>query len=150
MKSCFFIGHRDAPDSVLAHLTVTLERLIVEESVGFFYVGQYGSFDRLATLAVKQLKQHYPFITLMLVLPYHPADRPIPTPPGFDGTYYPEGMENVPKRYAIVKANKQMVSSGVFAVLFSYIPPARFSMWINPFFSRRWAYSKRFLALLAG
>lgn len=64
-----------------AHLTVTLERLIVEESVGFFYVGQYGSFDRLAGLAVKQLKQHYPFITLMLVLPYHPADRPIPTPP---------------------------------------------------------------------
>lgn len=109
MKSCFFLGHRDAPDTVLAHLTVTLERLIVEESVGYFYVGQYGSFDRLAALAVKRLKQRYPFITLMLVLPYHPADRPIPTPPGFGGTYYPEGMEDVPKRYAIVRANKQMV-----------------------------------------
>ena len=118
MKSCFFIGHRDAPDAVLAHLTVTLERLIVEESVGFFYVGQYGSFDRLATLAAKQLKQHYPFITLMLVLPYHPADRPIPTPPGFDGTYYPEGMENVPKRYAIVKVNKQMVNNSDWLIAY--------------------------------
>ena len=109
MKSCFFIGHRDAPDTMLTHLTGTLERLIIEESVGYFYVGQYGSFDRLAGLAVKHLKQYYPFITLMLVLSYHPADRPTLTPPGFDGTYYPEGMENVPKRYAIVRANKQMV-----------------------------------------
>ena len=118
MKSCFFIGHRDAPDTVLAHLTVTLERLIVEESVGYFYVGQYGSFDRLATVAIKQLKQRYPFITLMLVLPYHPANRPIPTPPGFDGTYYPEGMENIPKRYAIVKANKQMVNNSDWLIAY--------------------------------
>lgn len=109
MKSCFFIGHRDAPDTVLAYLTVTLERLIVEDSVGYFYVGQYGDFDRLAALAVKRLKQHYPFIALIRVLPYHPADRPTLTPSGFDGTYYPEGMENVPKRYAIVRANTQMV-----------------------------------------
>jgi len=118
MKSCFFVGHRDTPDTVLAHLTVTLERLIVEESVGYFYVGQYGSFDRLVALALKRLKQRYPFILLMLLLPYHPADRPNPTPPGFDGTYYPEGMENVPKRYAIVRANRQMVNNSDWLIAY--------------------------------
>lgn len=30
---------------------------------------------------------------------------------GFDGTYYPEGMETVPRRFAIVQANKRMVES---------------------------------------
>lgn len=111
MKSCFFIGHRDAPETVLQQLIAAIERLIVEEDVGHFYVGQYGSFDRMAALSVKRLKQRYPFITLYLVLPYHPAERPISVPSGFDGSYYPEGMETVPRRYSIVKANKQMVSS---------------------------------------
>ena len=64
MKSCFFIGHRDAPESVLSSLTIALERLIVEENVGYFYVGQYGSFDRMAALAVKQLKEKHPTISL--------------------------------------------------------------------------------------
>ena len=56
-------------------------------------------------------KRSYPFILLMLVLPYHPAERPVPVPEGFDGTYYPEGMETVPRRYAIVRANRKMVEN---------------------------------------
>ena len=42
---------------------------------------------------------------------YHPAERPVEIPYGFDGTYYPEGLENIPRRFAIVKANKIMVDS---------------------------------------
>ena len=76
-----------------------------------FYVGGYGAFDRIAAAAVKQVKQRYPEITLMLVLPYHPAERPVETPYGFDGTYYPEGMETVPRKFAIVQANKRMVDN---------------------------------------
>ena len=45
----------------------------------------------------------------MLVLPYHPAERPIEKPPGYDGTYYPEGLEKTPRPFAIVKANQIMV-----------------------------------------
>lgn len=44
-----------------------------------------------------------------MLLPYHPYDRLTPTPPGFDGTFYPPGMETVPKRAAIVRANRYMV-----------------------------------------
>ena len=74
-------------------------------------MGGYGGFDRIADTAVKRAKQKYPDITLMLVLTYHPAERAIPTPNGFDGTYHPEGLENTPRRYAIVRTNQIMVDT---------------------------------------
>jgi hypothetical protein len=57
------------------------------------------------------MKQKYPDITVMLVLPYHPAERPTEAPEGFDGTYHPDGLESTPKRYAIVRANRIMVDT---------------------------------------
>lgn len=111
MKSCFFIGHREADERLLPMLSETIERLITEEKVSYFYVGGYGGFDRIASTAVKGAKKRHSSITLMLVLPYHPAERPVETPYSFDGTYYPEGLENVPRQYAIVRANHIMVDS---------------------------------------
>ena len=111
MKSCFFIGHREADDRLLPRLELVVDRLIREESVRYFYVGGYGGFDRLAAAAVRRIKQKHPDITLMLVLPYHPAERPTEAPGGFDGTYHPGGLERTPKRYAIVRANKIMVDA---------------------------------------
>ena len=108
-KSCFFIGHREADERLLSRLELVIERLIKEEGVRYFYVGGYGGFDRIAANAVQKAKRKYHYITLMRVLPYHPAERPVETPYGFDGTYYPEGLEKVPRRYAIVRVNKLMV-----------------------------------------
>ena len=111
MNSCFFIGHREADERLLPRLELEIERLIMEENVRYFYVGSYGGFDQIAATAVKKAKQQHPGITLMLVLPYHPAERPIEKPLGYDGTYYPEGMEKTPRPFAIVKANQLMVDS---------------------------------------
>lgn len=44
-----------------------------------------------------------------MLLPYHPSERPIEPPNGFGGTFYPPGMERVPRRLAILKANRYMV-----------------------------------------
>ena len=85
-KCCFFIGHREADERLLPRLELVIDRLITEENVRYFYVGGYGGFDRIAGAAVKRAKQKYPDITLMLVLPYHPAERPTEAPNGFDGT----------------------------------------------------------------
>ena len=111
MKSCFFMGHREADERMLPRLELTIERLIAEENVCYFYVGGYGGFDRIATVAVKRAKQKYPDTTLMLVLPYHPAEHPTEAPDGFDGTYHPEGLESTPRRYAIVRTNQIMVDT---------------------------------------
>ena len=119
MKSCFFIGHREADERLLPTLTAAIDRMIAEEQVSLFYIGGYGGFDRIAATAVKRMKLQHPEITLMLVLPYHPAERPIETPYGFDGTYYPEGLEKVPRRYAIVRANEIMAKQSDW--LISYV-----------------------------
>lgn len=111
MKSCFFIGHREADERLLPRLESVIGQLIAEENVRYFYVGGYGGFDRIAATAVKKAKKQHPHITLMLVLPYHPAERPVETPYGFGGTYYPEGLETTPKRYAIVRTNRLMVDT---------------------------------------
>ena len=110
-KSCFFIGHREADERLLPRLKLTIERLIAEENVRYFYVGGYGGFDRITAAAAKRAKQKYPDIALMLVLSYHPAERAVPAPDGFDGTYHPEGLENTPRRYAIVRTNQIMVNT---------------------------------------
>lgn len=110
-KSCFFFGHREADERLLPRLELVIDRLIREENVRYFYVGGYGGFDRVAAAAVRRMKQKYPDITLMLVLPYHPAERPTEAQAGFDGIYYPDGLENTPRKYAIVRANRIMVDT---------------------------------------
>lgn len=108
MYRCFFIGHRDALESIYPELARTVEQLI-GQGVTDFYVGHYGSFDRLAARAVITAKQRHPEVRLTVLLPYHPAEREVVLPSGFDGSFYPPGMENVPRRFAISRANRWMV-----------------------------------------
>ena len=117
-KSCFFMGHREADERLLPRQESVIDRLIAEENVRYFYVGGYGGFDRVSAIAVKRTKQKYPDITLMLVLPYHPAERPTEAPASFDGTYHPEGLENTPRRYAIVRTNQILVDTCDWLVCF--------------------------------
>ncbi len=63
----------------------------------------------LQRLTVKEAKRFYPEVKLTLLLPYHPAERPIPTPDGFDSTFYPPGMESIPRKIAIVRVNRYVV-----------------------------------------
>ena len=109
MSRCFFIGNRDVGTDVYPVLLAEVERHVTEYCVTEFFVGHYGSFDRMAAKAVKEMKKSYPKVRLMLVLPYHPAVRPIEMPEGFDGTYYPWEDERIPKRVAIIKTNRRMV-----------------------------------------
>ncbi len=57
---------------------------------------------------MKRLKLKYSDITLLLLLAYHPGERPVDLPDGFDGSYYPP-LEGVPRQYAIVRANQHMI-----------------------------------------
>ena len=111
MKSCFFLGHRDAPDSIRDTLDEAIERHITEYGVTEFFVGHYGRFDRMAQAALVRAKARYPEITVRLLIPYHPTEQPISAPDGFDGTYYPPGMERVPRKFAIIRANRYMIDN---------------------------------------
>lgn len=70
-----------------------------------FYLGGYGDFDIMASLVVTKLKEKYPQVERTLVIPY--LDREIDEK-FYDNSYYPS-LENVPKKFAIIKRNEVMV-----------------------------------------
>ena len=107
MKSCFLIGHRDAPITVLPELIQEIERHIMEYGVYDFVVGRYGSFDRLAAIAVSETLLH----------PYA-FDLPLSKSEEFDAVFYPPGMESVPKRLAIVRANQYMIEHSTHLIAY--------------------------------
>lgn len=122
MQSCFFIGHRNAGEQLLPQIAAAVERLIVESQVTQFYVGGYGRFDSMAGKAVIQMKERYDGIMLYRLLAYHPAERPVKTPKGYDGTFYPPDMERVPRRFAIVQANRYMVKTCDYLIAYAWHP----------------------------
>lgn len=122
MKRCFFIGHRKASEEILPVLTRAVERHITEFNVKEFFVGHYRSFDRMAAQCVIAAKKRFPEIRLSMLIPYHPAERPIEPPKGFDSTFYPPGMENVPRKFAIVRANRYMVDHIDYLIAYAWHP----------------------------
>ena len=124
VKTCFFIGHRETGERILSVLAQEVERHITEYGVTEFVMGHYGGFDRLAASAVRAAKECHPEITLTLLLPYHLHDQPIPVPEDFDGTFYPPGMETVPKRAAIVRANRYMLEHSSYLIAYVSHPPS--------------------------
>ena len=122
MKSCFFIGHREASSEILTALTEAIEKHITEYGVTEFVVGNYGGFDHMAAKAVITAKEWHPSITLSMLIPYHPAERPIEPPQGFDNTFYPPGMEKVPRKLAIVRANRYMVDHVDYLIAYAWHP----------------------------
>lgn len=100
VKTCFFIGHRDAPEELRPLLAEAIERHITEFDVTEFVVGHYGRFDAMAAGAVRKAKERHPELKLTLLLPYYP---PSFDTSGYDRTYFPAGLEHVPKPFAIVR-----------------------------------------------
>ena len=121
-KSCFFIGHRETSEEIYPALYAAVEQHILEYGVTEFIVGHYGGFDRLAASALNEAKRFYPEVKLTLLLPYHPAEQPIPTPDGFDSTFYPPGLESVPRKVAIVRANRYVVDHVDYLIAYARHP----------------------------
>ena len=115
-----FCGHREVrePEKIRKWLYETVEGLILE-GADCFYLGGYGQFDAMAANVVRELKQRYPNIRSVLVLPY--LDREFDTSRYYESIYPP--LENVPRRYAISKRNEYMVDNAdvvIAYVVFSF------------------------------
>lgn len=121
-KSCFFVGYSETSAALLPELQAEVERHIAEYGVKEFFVGHYGGFDALAAQAVIAAKRKFSGVRLFLLLPYHPAERPIQTPEGFDGMFYPFGAEKVPRRAAIVRANRLAVEQVNYLIAYVQHP----------------------------
>ena len=113
--ACFF-GHRDVTHDIRAKLQFIIEQLIAEEQIYNFYVGHQGQFDSMVYSILKELKVKYPHIRYTVVLAYMP-DEHIKEVYGED-TLYPDGLETVPRRFAISKRNDWMIQHSGYAVCY--------------------------------
>lgn len=113
MCVCTFFGHRDCPTSIKPKLREVLIDLIEHHSVARFYVGRQGAFDRLALAVLRELAQEYPQIRFAVVLERLPEKQ---DPEIFCETLLPEGLENVPPRFAIHRRNQWMLQQADYVV----------------------------------
>ena len=100
-----FFGHKDTPKEIEPTLRSTLIDLIENKNVTVFYVGNNGNFDTMVRRQLENLSQTYP-ITYSVVLAYLPTKKS--EYDNFTNTLLPEGIETVPKRFAISYRNKWM------------------------------------------
>lgn len=117
-QSCFLFGHKDCPENLFPEIVRAVETLIVEHGCQRYFVGHRGNFDRLATRAVLALKEKYPFLSLQRVIAYYHPRKPVYCPEGVDSTFFPFGMESVPKSIAIRVANEKMIDMVTFAICY--------------------------------
>ena len=109
--TCTFFGHRDCDESIKEDLKKTVIDLIENRGVVRFLLGNHGNFDRLTLDVLRKCKREFPYIDFCVVLAYLPKNS------NFDyETIYPEGIENVPKRFAISFRNNYMVEQSDFVV----------------------------------
>ncbi len=122
-KRCCFAGHSKIynTDEIYSNLIKHIERLIVEESVFEFMVGNYGSFDSLSAKAVRSLKVKYPEVSLELVIPYLTKsinEYKEMYYKNYDSILMADMPECTPQRLRILKCNEYMVNNSDFIICY--------------------------------
>lgn len=119
-KCCTFFGHRQCPVSVRPALKRCLEDLIVHYDVTMFYVGNQGAFDSIVRSVLRELAEQYANITYAVVLAYLPPERKddLARFEDYSDTMYPEGIETVPKRFAIDWRNRWLLKQADYVVTY--------------------------------
>ena len=110
-----FFGHKDTPKNIEPTLRTTLVDLIENHGADVFYIGNNGNFDTMVRRQLENLSQTYP-ISYNIVLAYIPTKKI--EYDSFTNTLLPEGIETVPKRFAISYHNKWMVEQSDVVVTY--------------------------------
>ncbi|MBE5743081.1 MAG: hypothetical protein E7360_07235 [Clostridiales bacterium] len=84
-----------------------------------FYLGGYGDFDSLCLNILKEIKADFPTIELLFITPYlNDNYSKLETAKlYYDGIIYPP-LENVPRRFCILKRNEWMVDEADLVIAF--------------------------------
>ena len=111
--TCTFFGHRDTPKEIEPALRLTLIDLIENKNATVFYVGNHGSFDAMVRRQLEDLSKTYP-IKYYVVFAYMPSKNDNPD----EHSILPEGIETVPRRFAINYRNKWMLNKSDIVVTY--------------------------------
>lgn len=115
MATVTFFGHKDTPKETEPTLRSTLIDMIENKNADVFYVGNNGNFDIMVRRQLEELSHIYP-ITYSVVLAYLPTEKN--KHDDLSNTIYPEGLEEVPKRFAISRRNKWMIQKSHIVVTY--------------------------------
>ncbi len=110
-----FFGHKDTPKEIEPTLRTALVDLIENHGANVFYVGNNGNFDTMVRRQLENLSQSYS-ITYNVVLAYLPTKKS--EYDDYTNTLLPEGIETVPKRFAISYRNKWMIGQADMVVTY--------------------------------
>lgn len=120
---CCFAGHGklNYGNDVKNKILNKCRELIIDYYVNEFWVGNYGSFDRLAADVVRIIKREYPDIKLNLVIPYLTKNIDAYKEQyykDYDNILMAKIPDDTPKRYHILKCNQYMVSESKYLIAF--------------------------------
>lgn len=115
-KACTFFGHRDCPETIKPKIREAVIDLIENHGVTMFYVGHQGNFDRLVRSVLKEVTTAYPEVGYAVVLAYMPSTKK--RADDSSDTLLPDGIEKVPKRFAIPWRNKWMIEHADYVVTY--------------------------------
>lgn len=118
MKTCTFFGHGNCPSSIAPLLEKTIIKAILADSVTMFYVGNQGQFDSMVRKTLKRIATKYPQVDYAVVLAYMPNEKKECGHTDYSDTMMPEGIENVPPRFAISWRNKWMLSQADIVITY--------------------------------
>lgn len=105
---CAFFGHKDSPESVKPLLETAIRHIIEHYPDTTFYVGHNGNFDRMVLSVLKKLSTEISALSYAIILAYLSTGKSAECYNGLL-TIYPEGIECVPKKYAISYRNNRIV-----------------------------------------
>lgn len=115
--TCTFFGHRYAPTKIEPTLRSTLINLIENHDANLFYVGNHGEFDSMVRRVLRNLAEKYD-ISYYVVLAYMPGKKNEFDYENYSDTILPDGIETVPKRFAISYRNKWMIDRSDYVVTY--------------------------------
>ena len=116
-----FCGHSNClfSDEEKEKLKQLLIKEIRKNPTCKFYLGGYGDFDSLCLRTLRELKTDFPDIELLFITPY--LDKNYSklelAKYYYDDVIFPP-MENVPRKFAILKRNEWMVDSAELVIAY--------------------------------
>ncbi|MDY5326273.1 MAG: hypothetical protein SPH42_05390 [Gemmiger sp.] len=115
-KACAFFGHHDCPETIKPKIREAVIDLIENHGVTMFYVGNQGNFDRLVRSVLKEVTTAYPGVGYAVILAYMPSAKA--RVDDFSDTMLPDGIEKIPKRFAIPWRNKWMIDRADYVLTY--------------------------------
>ena len=122
-KVCSFFGHRFIleKEEVKEQLKSLAQRLIKEEGVDIFYLGEQGDFEIIAAEVLNELKLTYPFIQRIEVICFAEQlqrNGKIKS----DGFEYLDELDRCKRKARIIKRNQWVVDNSDILVFYVNTP----------------------------